>query len=217
MFTFFLFTVINFLHAGYKPVEHNFTNKAGVEFTLLIRPIQDGDRVYLDETYGSERAMKTYLDGTVRSKEEIDRRFACYTEWSRTSDQHPWSHFLVFLGEIKEGTALTKGQFLGGVMVEPDGKQAEISYVFVPKSWGNGIYTAAVFRILEITLPRLKTYQIERLEATARHDNIGSRRVLEKNGFLKDEKDTQIRSAELKDGEANQAARRLLYFLPIQA
>lgn len=222
----FLFTIATQLQAGYGPVEHTFISKVG-RLTLLIRPIQDGDRSYLDQTYGSERAMRTYLGGTVRDQAEIDRRFARYVGWSKTSKEHPWIHALIFLKKADKTLHLREGQFLGGIMVEPDRKrkQSEISYILIPESWSLGVCTAAVEKILEMTLPRLQFFQetdengekfeVKRLEATARPDNIGSWRVLEKNHFSKDEQETHVRSTELKEGEAEKAQKRWLYFLPI--
>lgn len=61
-------------------------------------------------------------------------------------------------------------------------KRAEITYVVGDKSyWGLGI---ASFAIAEIVKLSKSVYRLHKLCAGIAHDNLGSRSVLEKNGFL---------------------------------
>ena len=60
-------------------------------------------------------------------------------------------------------------------------KRAEITYVIgEQKYWGKGITTNAISTIIEISR---KEYNLYKLFAGIAEKNIGSKKVLEKNGF----------------------------------
>jgi [ribosomal protein S5]-alanine N-acetyltransferase len=61
-------------------------------------------------------------------------------------------------------------------------KKAEITYVVGDrKYWGKGIGS---FAVLEISRKAIDYYKLNKLFAGMADSNIGSRRVLEKNGFV---------------------------------
>jgi ribosomal-protein-alanine N-acetyltransferase len=61
-------------------------------------------------------------------------------------------------------------------------KKAEITYVVGDrKYWGKGVGS---FAVLEITKKAINIYKLNKLFAGVVDANVGSRRVLEKNGFV---------------------------------
>jgi ribosomal-protein-alanine N-acetyltransferase len=62
-------------------------------------------------------------------------------------------------------------------------RTAEVGYWIAPEYWGKGYATEAVGLVCEIAFVR---YNLRRLYARVRANNVGSQRVLEKNGFKKE-------------------------------
>src|SRR3989339_150322 len=58
--------------------------------------------------------------------------------------------------------------------------RAEIQYAMSGKYWGKGLMTEAVCRVLEFGFTEMK---LNRVEARCMLDNIGSERVMQKNGM----------------------------------
>ena len=82
--------------------------------------------------------------------------------------------FGIFVEEIHIGNIMLKG--IGSMH-----KRAEITYVIGDqKYWGKGITTNAISNIIEISK---KEYNLHKLYAGIAEKNIGSKKVLEKNGF----------------------------------
>tara|TARA_Y100001933_G_C18865447_1_gene507715 strand:+ start:20 stop:511 length:492 start_codon:yes stop_codon:yes gene_type:complete len=80
----------------------------------------------------------------------------------------------IFIEEIHIGNIVLNG--IGSFH-----KRAEITYVIgEQKYWGKGITTNAISTIIEISR---KEYNLHKLYAGIAEKNIGSRKVLEKNGF----------------------------------
>ena len=195
----------------YQTITVSFHHK-GHQFKVLMRPIQKRDRKFLDLTYGNADAMKTYMNGTVRSQEEISRRFARYVKWTRDKNV-PWVHMLAFVISAPQSTGLKKGDFIGEFMIEPDDRNgehfAELSYVLRPAVWGKGFGTHCAKSLLDLTIPHLKAFKMPRIEATARADNLGSVKILEKNGFRLEKTIASVHSAEIERNSA--PLDRLLY------
>lgn len=60
---------------------------------------------------------------------------------------------------------------------------AEVGYWIAPEYWGKGYATEALHLVCEIAFVR---YNLRRLYARVRANNVGSQRVLEKNGFKRE-------------------------------
>ena len=77
------------------------------------------------------------------------------------------------------------GMIVGNISVEQKsdvyGKDAEIGYLLITEKWSQGIMTEAVGQICDIAFSSL---DIIRITGLVYEPNSGSRRVLEKNGFL---------------------------------
>lgn len=77
------------------------------------------------------------------------------------------------------------GMIVGNISVEQKSdvyrKDAEIGYLLITEKWSQGIMTEAVGQICDIAFSSL---DIIRITGLVYEPNSGSRRVLEKNGFL---------------------------------
>jgi RimJ/RimL family protein N-acetyltransferase len=93
-------------------------------------------------------------------------------------------------------TILVDGEVAGSVLsYETDG-EPEVSYWLGRKFWGRGIATAALARFLAEVNPQRPIF------ARVAKDNLGSRRVLEKCGFViigEDKGFANARSAEIEE------------------
>lgn len=64
--------------------------------------------------------------------------------------------------------------------IDKKNKKAELGYWLVPEMWGQGITTTAVSLLIEYAFKNIK---LHRIYACCVALNIGSKKVLEKNGF----------------------------------
>jgi len=80
---------------------------------------------------------------------------------------------------------IVDGKFCGSIgAFKKDGlfsKSAEIGYWLSEPHWGKGLITAAISEICKLAF---EVFDIVRIYATPYEHNIGSRRALEKNGFI---------------------------------
>ena len=90
---------------------------------------------------------------------------------------------------LKEGrsafslAAVLEGKAIGSVAIwttDPHDRNGELGYTFHRSYWGNGYATEATSQLLAYGFHTLK---LERISATCHPGNLGSIRVLEKNGF----------------------------------
>lgn len=76
------------------------------------------------------------------------------------------------------------GKICGTISIEKRGdiyiKEGVLGYYLLTEYWGRGIMTQATEKICELAFEQL---DIIKIMATTFKDNIGSRRVIEKNGF----------------------------------
>lgn len=90
--------------------------------------------------------------------------------------KHPWFQAIVVDDEVIGSMTLEKksGDFRC---------IAELGYVSAKKYWGHGFITKAVALALQRGFQEL---DVVRIEANTHLDNVGSQRVLEKNGFVRE-------------------------------
>lgn len=91
-------------------------------------------------------------------------------------EKHPWFK-AICLGEKVIGS-ITLDKSKGAHSCK-----AELGYVLARKYWGMGLVTQAIKLAIETGF---KDLDVERIEAYVDPANIGSQRVLEKNGFTKE-------------------------------
>ncbi len=87
--------------------------------------------------------------------------------------------------EIRLYGIFVEEKHIGNIVLHGVGsihKRAEITYLIgEQKYWGKGITTNAISTIIEISR---KEYNLHKLYAGIAEKNIGSKKVLEKNGFI---------------------------------
>ena len=144
----------------YKPQEHTVTLKT---FTVA----------YLDdfmEWATDDEVTKYMMWNSYTSRSEAEGFFVNIVE------KHRWFK-AVCLGEKVIGSiTLEKGKGAHSC-------KADLGYVIARKYWGNGFATQAIKLAIQTGF---KDLDIERIEAHVDPSNIGSQRVLEKNGFIKE-------------------------------
>lgn len=91
-------------------------------------------------------------------------------------EKHPWFKAICLDKRVIGSVTLDKGKGMHSC-------KAELGYVIAKKYWGNGLTTQAVKLAIEAGFNDL---DVERIEAYVDPANIGSQRVLEKNGFLRE-------------------------------
>lgn len=119
----------------------------------------------------------------------VDRKYlANRLPFPYTEDSADWWLNMVHEHEGKDGVfraIVVDGKIRGNISVEQKedvyGKDAELGYMLITKSWSKGIMTEAVNQICNIAFAEL---DIIRITGLVYEPNIASRRVLEKNGFI---------------------------------
>lgn len=104
---------------------------------------------------------------------------------------HPWFKAICLGDKVIGSMTLDKGKGAHSC-------KAELGYVLAKKYWGKGYATQAIKLTLEAGFDDL---DIVRIDAYVDPGNIGSQRVLEKNGFIREAllKNFIIQKGELKD------------------
>jgi RimJ/RimL family protein N-acetyltransferase len=119
----------------------------GAEKSLFVvsRPANGDDLPYFKATYADEKAMSQYMNGGIRSDEEIQKRLKLADE--RTKADNPWNVWLYFASPEKQDLEKESIEnFWGLTRYEPSdregkGDEIEISYVLPPKYWRKGVGT----------------------------------------------------------------------------
>jgi [ribosomal protein S5]-alanine N-acetyltransferase len=97
----------------------------------------------------------------------------------------------ILLGRTQEQAGITwlvyhAGQFIGNVVIfklTKDHSRAEIGYSILPEWWGQGLVSEVVPCLIDFAF---NTLGLHSLEAQIDSQNIASRRVLEKQGFVQE-------------------------------
>lgn len=96
--------------------------------------------------------------------------------FTNTVEKHPWFKAICLGKKVIGSITLDRGR-------GPHSCKAELGYVIARKYWGNNLATKAIKLAIESGFNDL---DVERIEAYVDPSNIGSQRVLEKNGFTKE-------------------------------
>jgi len=134
-----------------------------------LDPLQQSDFKYMKRIYSNHEVRK-YLGGAVPEEYHQDK-FLDTLERSSTKESCIWAV------RLKENN-----EFIGVVSLDNhiDGMFKEISYEFLPQSWGNGYAAEVVSQLLMYALHELKLGKVIAETQTA---NTASCRLLEKLGM----------------------------------
>jgi len=143
---------------------------------LLTAFSRDRMEEYFDILRDNE--VQKYLGGAV----PIFDKEPHITNWLRNINDRLLKRKLVFTWCVIEKES---GKMIGRIDLGGFQKKtiAEISYHFARSSWGCGAATEVVGKVTEFGINELK---LKRIQGLVRVDNIGSIRVLEKNGYEKE-------------------------------
>jgi len=138
-------------------------------------------RELLEKLYSSPIVTEKYATGEVKDMEWVDKRVSIWT--SRLASGDPFSCYVV---RTKQGELV--GLVILGHGDNPG--QSELAYIFNNSFWNKGYGTEAVGAVVNQLAPYLKALgheidgeKFKEILATARPDNPGSFRILEKLGF----------------------------------
>lgn len=161
---------------------------------LHIRSVESSESDYnaYGALFGDSIVMAKYGDGSTRKKEEIQNRID--TLWvKRWREKDPYSGLAVFKKDSDD--------FLGHVVLGHGDKagQSELAYLFMHNHWKKGYGTEAVTAVVQEYAPAtvkegysLEGKPLEVITATARPDNPGSVKILEKIGMTLDRKEEKF-------------------------
>ncbi|SFB94722.1 Protein N-acetyltransferase, RimJ/RimL family [Bosea sp. CRIB-10] len=140
---------------------------------LSLRPTRPSDVPALFAVLGDKQAMRhTAHFETLRAC----RRHVAGHEWQRRRLGYaPWT-----IRSLADGTILG----WGGLFEDPfdPGWGVELGYWFAPSAWGRGYASELAAASVAEASDRLR---LPELRAFARPENLGSCRVLEKAGFIR--------------------------------
>jgi RimJ/RimL family protein N-acetyltransferase len=145
---------------------------AAARSTCRIRPYRTSDVPALQETADDILVIRYMYAGFPHPYTIADAEW-----WVQQAQTHrPLQHFVV---EVED-------RFAGAISIQPRGANFAgvgiLGYWLGRAYWGRGIATAAVHCIVE----RAFASGFHRIEASVYEPNIGSARVLEKNGFIRE-------------------------------
>lgn len=122
--------------------------------------------------YGRDPEVTRYMDWKTHDSIAIAETFLrdMAARWE-SGEEHFW-----VITEPPDDRAI------GGIAFRPHGKSADFGYVLRSDRWGRGIMTEATVALLGL----LRAEGFERIVATCDVDNIGSIRVLEKSGLVRE-------------------------------
>ena len=115
-----------------------------------------------------------------------------YLTWSPHPDRYYTIDYIKFAtkryktGEFRDWAVIDKatGKMIGTcgfTSIDLQNKRAEIGYCYNAQSWGRGIATEALERVVKFGFD---TFDIDRIEGKFMVDNTASRRVMEKVGMM---------------------------------
>ena len=152
---------------------------------VSLRPFSSMDIDDFMEWATDDEVTKYMMWNSYTSRSDAESFFKNVVE------KHPWFK-AICLGEKTIGSiTLDKGK-------GPHSCKAELGYVIARRYWGKGLATRAISLVIQTAFTDL---DIERIEAYVDPSNIGSQRVLEKNGFVREGllKNYIIQKGEVRD------------------
>ncbi len=151
-------------------------------------PLQkrEDHRLCLLEIFSNARPeyMKFYLDGKLKAPQKTEQIYFIDDYNRMWGENLPKS--LIFIIYCNGESV---GRIAVGPMVDNGGKDSDIGYAIKEKYAGKGIMSSSVQTLLNFLqyLLNNQIYDISRVSATAKLDNIASNRILVKNNFVKSE------------------------------
>ena len=137
---------------------------------IILRPFTFADIDGFMKWASDNEVTQHLMWDSYQNKREAEAFF------SNVVKKHSWFKGIWLDNEVIGSITLEQGK-------GPYRNKAELGYVLARKHWGKGYVTEATRLVLETGFHDL---DIERIEAYVDPTNIGSQKVLEKNGFIKE-------------------------------
>jgi RimJ/RimL family protein N-acetyltransferase len=137
---------------------------------ITLKPFTSADIDDFMKWATDDEVTKYMMWDTYHSRNEAILFFTNIVE------KHPWFKSICLDGKVIGSITLDKGKGAHSC-------KAELGYVIARSYWGNGFATNAIQVAIKTAFNELA---IERIEAYVDPINIGSQRVLEKNGFIQE-------------------------------
>lgn len=155
------------------------------EQTIVLKTFTSADLDDFMEWATDNEVTKYMMWNSYTSRNEAEIFF------KNVIEKHPWFKTICIGEKVIGSITLDKGKGIHGC-------KAELGYVIARKYWGNGFATQAIKLAIQTGFEDL---DVERIEAFVDPVNIGSQRVLEKNGFVKEGllKNCVIQKGNVKD------------------
>ena len=136
--------------------------------SIDFKPLGLNDAVLIQQSWGMRSENFTYLSSVVLNSTALAQS---YIEQALENPASRAYHVVY------------DGQICGLVKAIVNGNHALIGYVLDKSYWGRGIASAAVHFV---TAEQIQDKTIQRIWATCAIENIGSQRVLEKCGYIRE-------------------------------
>lgn len=138
---------------------------------LCLRGPSAADAKTIFRAYAQDAEVCRYMIWTPHESEETTDRFVreCIDAWN---NGHRMSYILALRGS---------DEAIGMLEARVQGTSVDIGYVLARPHWGLGLMPEGVREIADIALAHPRIF---RVQATCDVENVASRRVLEKSGFI---------------------------------
>lgn len=143
--------------------------------SMLLRPLTTGDADAIHTLLSDDRVIRYMLF----PKFDRDRAYRFARRFQATTPVGDPLQVVFAIAE--DGRDPVIG--LCGLVLDGAQRQGEIWYLLGPAHWGKGLATAAVKQLLAHAFQHLR---LHRVWASCLPENVGSSRVLERNGFRKE-------------------------------
>lgn len=143
---------------------------------LLLRQVNNGDADQILSLRSNDEVMKYIPRPYLKNKEDALALIAMFDDKIENGIGINWG--IAFLDEPNKLLGI-----IGHYRIKPEHYRAETGYMIFPEYNGRGIVTEALAKAVEYGFKEMKLHSIE---AILDPENIGSEKVLLKNGFVKE-------------------------------
>ncbi len=143
---------------------------------LLLRQVSTNDADAILSLRSNDEVMKYIPRPYLKTKEEALELIAMFDDKIEKGIGINWG--ICFLDEPEKLIGI-----IGHYRLKPEHYRAEVGYMIFPEYGGKGIVSEALQKVIEYGFEEMKLHSIE---AILDPENIGSEKVLLKNGFVKE-------------------------------
>lgn len=178
-------------------MDFNRLNENIVENNLLLKPISEEDRTFINGMFNDPEIKRYYI--VPKEAQQDHRKLIDY--WNNDVRNGAGNCWIIF----QKGSGISsRDKHVGFIAFEfrDTLKNARISYAILPEYRRNGIATKSV----QIVIDKLKNEGVERIEADIDRDNLHSEKVVEKLGFTATKRQVLVDPEMMRDGEIRMRA-----------